>query len=172
MKNNIIITISIILLISVAYNIYFTINFRNEATSLLYKIYSLSTSRDSAYSNQVDNHNLTPTPPGGIANMSLDQRPLMKWRGVIKKERIPEDLQLGDYWYQFYFTTPFLNEYSAVGIPNYVEKLEIVGIKEDINFRNIKLDDFLSKEVEVAGYMGWGYAESNIIEPIAIVGLK
>lgn len=89
-------------------------------------------------------------------------------RGMIRKEKIPVELELGDYWYWMYFNEPFLLENSASGIPQYINKIQVVEAAQ--NF--FTLENFLDKQVEVAGNIGWGYAESNVFNIVAIVILK
>jgi hypothetical protein len=90
----------------------------------------------------------------------------LRIRGTIKKEIIPPELDLGDgYWYWFYFDEPFLNKESANGLPMLTEKLQVFPPKD---VENYDIENFLNKRVEAFGNMTWGYAESNVIQLIAI----
>ncbi|OGC46672.1 hypothetical protein A2713_02220 [candidate division WWE3 bacterium RIFCSPHIGHO2_01_FULL_35_17] len=82
--------------------------------------------------------------------------------GVIKKEQIPADLELGEYWYWFYFDKPFLLENNSYGYPMMINKIQIVA---GTNYKNAdeKLDEYLDKKLEINGELSWGYAESRII---------
>lgn len=87
--------------------------------------------------------------------------------GTIKKEEIPEDLQLGDYWYWFYGDEPILLKSNASGYPVYVEKIQVYPPKHDM----FNIDDYLDKKVQIYGTQGWGYSESTIIQLEAIYDL-
>ena len=89
-------------------------------------------------------------------------------RGVIKKEKIPEELELGEDWYWIYFDEPYLLKNNASGWPQYVNKLQLVP-PQDAAF--YKIDDYLDSPVEIYGYNSWGYAESSIIQVISIAKL-
>jgi hypothetical protein len=92
---------------------------------------------------------------------------IKKFRGIIRYEKIPEEMQLGDYWYIMYFDEPYLLEENASGRPVYMKSLEITEFKDGFH----KIDNFINKHVEVSGNYGWGYAESTLIEPVAIAEL-
>ena len=89
-------------------------------------------------------------------------------RGVIKKEKIPEELELGEDWYWIYFDEPYLLKNNASGWPQYIDKLQLVP-PQDAAF--YKIDDYLDSPVEIYGYNSWGYAESSIIQVISIAKL-
>ncbi|OGC60548.1 hypothetical protein A3K34_01850 [candidate division WWE3 bacterium RIFOXYC1_FULL_40_10] len=89
------------------------------------------------------------------------------FKGTIKKDLIPPELELGDYWYNFYFDEPYLLEESSVGRPIYVNSLQIAEPTDGF----FNLEDFIGKHVQVSGNFGWGYAESTTIESIAITEL-
>lgn len=80
--------------------------------------------------------------------------------GTIKKEKIPLELELGDYWYWLYFDEPYLLEENAAGFPMNVEKLQISFAE---NTSNDKIEEFTDKHVTVQGYLTWGFAESTVI---------
>lgn len=86
-------------------------------------------------------------------------------RGKIVKEKIPPELELGDYWYWIYLDKPFLLENNASGEPAYVDKLEVWGDAPN-------LDTLLNKAVEIKGTLTWGYAESNVIEIESVTEIK
>lgn len=98
---------------------------------------------------------------------------LLKFRGIIQSDPDhAKDLDLGDSWYWLIIDEPYLLENNASGVPKYVDKLQVSPIKGGMNITNKTLDDFSGIHVEVAGHMGWGYAESVVIEPIAITALE
>jgi hypothetical protein len=96
-----------------------------------------------------------------------NQYEIVTFRGLLVKEKIPEELALGDEWYWFYFDEPYLNLQSASGGSVFEEKLQAVPSQH----LGKDLDDFIGKRVEVAAYMSWGYAESNTVVIIAIAEL-
>lgn len=75
--------------------------------------------------------------------------------GTIKKEKIPLELELGDYWYWLYFDEPYLLEQNAAGFPMNVDKIEIYPYTE--------IETFIDKHVTIYGYFSGGYAESTVI---------
>lgn len=89
-------------------------------------------------------------------------------RGVIKKEKVPEELQLGDYWYWFYFDEPYLLTENASGYPQYIDKIQVLP-PQNKDFSGI--ESYLNKHVEIYGSKTWGYAESNVFQLIAITVL-
>lgn len=90
---------------------------------------------------------------------------LISLTGILKKEEIPEELMLGDYWYWIYFDEPHLLEHNASGVPVYVNEIQVFPPEADY-FYNI--DDFKDKKVLVHGYQTWGYAESSVFQIVAI----
>ncbi len=91
-------------------------------------------------------------------------------RGIIKKEPIPPELELGDYWYWFYFDEPYLLKNNARGIPLYIEKIEVFPAERQ--HKGIyDIDEFLDAKVEIYGYQTWGYAESSVIQILSIAQL-
>lgn len=76
-------------------------------------------------------------------------------KGVIKREKIPEDLDIGDYWNILYFEKPFLLEDNSSGKPMFINKIEVGYLQQ--------LDEYLNKQVEITGALGWGYAESRTL---------
>ncbi len=85
--------------------------------------------------------------------------------GTIKKETIPEELELGDYWYWMYFEPQALLVNNAFGNPLYIGKIQINPPEaQDI----YPIDDFLYKQVEVYGYQTWGYAESSVFQALSL----
>ncbi len=85
--------------------------------------------------------------------------------GNLKKEAIPEELQLGEYWYWLYFEEPHFLVNNASGVPMYIEKIQ-VNPSENVDFYNI--DEFIDKKVEIYGYQTWGYAESSVFQTVSI----
>lgn len=85
--------------------------------------------------------------------------------GLIEKEEIPEELELGDYWYWMYFEKPLLLVNNATGSPIYVDKIQVLP-PENKDFYDI--ESFVGKKVEVYGYQTWGYAESSVFQVSAI----
>jgi len=85
--------------------------------------------------------------------------------GNLKKEKIPEEFELGDYWYWVYFKEPLLLINNAAGVPIYIEKMQ-VNPPATKDFYDI--DDFVDKNVEVYGYQTFGYAESSVFQIEAI----
>ena len=85
--------------------------------------------------------------------------------GDLKKESIPAELELGEYWYWIYFEKPVLLVNSASGVPTYVDKMQLIP-SENEDFYN--LENFVDKRVEVYGYQTWGYAESSVFQVEAI----
>ena len=89
-----------------------------------------------------------------------DDTPLMAYEpvtfsGVIKKENIPAEYQLGEFWYVFYFDTPQLIE-SGEG-ETYKDSLVIQASTID------SLEPYLEKNVTVNGRLTWGVAETRMI---------
>lgn len=89
-----------------------------------------------------------------------DDSPLMAYQpvsysGVIKKEKIPEEYALGDYWYVFYFDTPQLLE---SGMGQQYEKTIIVQASTIDS-----LEPYLNLEVTIEGRLSTGYAESPMV---------
>ncbi|MBI2414415.1 hypothetical protein HYV31_01025 [candidate division WWE3 bacterium] len=88
-------------------------------------------------------------------------------RGIIKKEIIPKELELGDYWYWIYFDEPYLLKDNASGFPRYVSKIQVSpsqNIAKDF-------DEMVNIPVEIFSRKSWGYAESNLFEILAITKL-
>ena len=84
---------------------------------------------------------------------------------TIKKEVIPPELELGDYWYWAYFGEPYLQVNNAAGVPMYIDKIQL-NPPTNQDFYN--LDNFTDKKVEIYGYQTWGYAESSVFQVLAI----
>ncbi len=85
--------------------------------------------------------------------------------GTLKKEAIPAELELGDYWYWLYFDEPYLLEENASGIPMDVDKLQVNPPSREIE----GMDVFDGQHVEIKGNLTWGYAESTVIGAEEIV---
>ena len=85
--------------------------------------------------------------------------------GTLKKEEIPQELELGEYWYWLYFEEPLLLVNNASGVPMYVDKIQVLPPQSAEIY---DVEQFLDKEVELYGYQTWGYAESSVFQINAI----
>ena len=85
--------------------------------------------------------------------------------GSLKKEEIPQELELGNYWYWLYFENPLLLVNNASGVPMYVDKIQVLPPQ---SVEIYDLENFLDKDVELYGYQTWGYAESSVFQINAI----
>jgi hypothetical protein len=85
--------------------------------------------------------------------------------GNLKKESVPAELELGEYWYWLYFEKPILVVNNASGVPIYADKIQLVSPE---NSELYNLDSFADKRVEVYGYQTSGYAESSVFQVEAI----
>lgn len=101
---------------------------------------------------------------GSVIKSSGPNEPIFLY-GMIKKEEIPEELDLGDYWYWLYFAKPHLLVNNASGVPMYVDKIQLNAPQ---NTDIYVIDDFIDINVEVYGYQTWGYAESSVFQAEAI----
>ena len=108
---------------------------------------------------------ITEEPVNSEAEETQDTRVTQKFTGIIKKEMIPEDLDLGEYWYWLYLDTPFILENNAMGKPYDIQKIQIVPAEGS----SIDFEEFLDRKVEASGNIGWGYAESNIFNCVSVV---
>lgn len=91
---------------------------------------------------------------------SPDDSPYMatefvEYTGVILKEKIPEDYELGDYWYNFYFDEPQVIETAAGRMKQSYVQIQASEIES--------LDPYVGMNVTVFGRLSYGYAESRII---------
>ena len=102
-----------------------------------------------------------------VINTATCDQKYKTFRGTLRKEPIPKELELGEYWYVFYFDDPYLLEENAAGRPMYIKQIVVNGPKD--NFYN--LDDFVDKHVEIKGEFGNGYAESTVLNITAITNL-
>jgi hypothetical protein len=86
--------------------------------------------------------------------------------GTMVKERIPQELDLGEYWYRLYFNEPYYLEDNASGTPQYVNSLQVIlppeSSEDDYPF-------YEGAQVMIGGYLSWGYAESRVIQAEKIV---
>ncbi len=85
--------------------------------------------------------------------------------GTLKKEEIPQELELGDYWYWLYFEKPLLLVNNASGVPMYIDKIQVLPPQSPELY---DVEEFLDKNVELYGYQTWGYAESSVFQINAI----
>lgn len=90
---------------------------------------------------------------------------LETFNGTLKKEQIPADLELGDFWYWLYFDAPYTLEENAAGFPMNIDKLQVnPPAREELG-----MNVFDGKHVEIKGILTWGYAESTVIQAEEIV---
>ncbi|OGC45333.1 hypothetical protein A2V49_00810 [candidate division WWE3 bacterium RBG_19FT_COMBO_34_6] len=109
-----------------------------------------------------------PVPASYYESSKYKLETMKTFKGVIKKEEVPKELELGDYWYFLYFDEPYLCTQCATGFPVFMEKIEIWSTgKIPVN-----LDNYINKHVITAGTLGWGYAESTIFSAEAIAELE
>jgi hypothetical protein len=108
--------------------------------------------------NNVSDKSVSPKP---------DEKGLITFRGIIRKDKIPAELQLGDYSMMIYFDEPYLLEDNAFGKPVYINSMQVY---DPVDGR-AKLNDFVSKHVEIFGTLTWGYAESRVIQAVSITEL-
>ncbi|HXK52841.1 hypothetical protein H6802_00305 [Candidatus Nomurabacteria bacterium] len=86
-------------------------------------------------------------------------------QGTLKKENIPDELELGDYWYWIYFEEPYLLMNNASGLPLYIDKIQVLRPNSKDFY---DLEKYIDKKVEIHGYQTWGYSESSVFQAIAI----
>jgi hypothetical protein len=97
-------------------------------------------------------------------NDNSQNKIIHKIKGIIKKEKIPQELELGEYWYWIYLDEPLLIENNSLGIPMHVEKIQLANTS--MNY--VDMTPYLVREVEVSGSIGWGYAESNVFNVVSV----
>ncbi|HAI62608.1 MAG: hypothetical protein UU64_C0002G0087 [candidate division WWE3 bacterium GW2011_GWF2_41_45] len=90
---------------------------------------------------------------------------LETFTGTLKKEQIPAELDLGDYWYWLYFDEPYTLEETAAGFPMDIDKIQVNPPSRETE----GMDVFDGKHVEIQGNITWGYAESSVIQAEEIV---
>jgi hypothetical protein len=105
-----------------------------------------------------------------VLNKSRSDNPqkTIKVRGMVKKEQIPVELELGEYWYWLYFNEPFLLEENATGVPVSIDKIQVLPPWDNESFN---IDNFLNIQVEIDGTLNWGYAESKVLQIITLTEL-
>jgi len=104
------------------------------------------------------------TEPGKVIDSIGEAEPILL-RATVKKEPIPQELELGDFWYWLYFDEPHLLVNNAAGVPMYINKIQAnTPIAADF----YDIEDFVDKKVEVYGYQTWGYAESSVFQIISL----
>ena len=97
-------------------------------------------------------------------NDNSQNKIIHKIKGIIKKEKIPQELELGEYWYWIYLDEPLLIENNSLGIPMHVEKIQLANVQSNY----VDMTPYLNKKVEVSGSIGWGYAESNVFNVVSV----
>ena len=102
-----------------------------------------------------------------IDDVEIEETPVVfkTFVGTLKKEAIPVELELGDFWYWLYFDEPYLLEQNARGIPMDVDKLQVNPPAREVE----GMDVFDGQHVEIQGSITWGYAESSVIQAEEIV---
>ncbi|AHB40233.1 MAG: hypothetical protein ACD_24C00158G0002 [uncultured bacterium] len=107
-------------------------------------------------------NNLTGKSLEAIDNVAPVENPvaLETFVGTLKKEPIPKELDLGDYWYIIYFDEPYFLELNARGVPMDVNRLEVYPPEREEQ----GMDAFDGQHVEIKGSLTWGYAESRVIQ--------
>ena len=85
--------------------------------------------------------------------------------GTLKKEPIPTELELGNYWYWLYFDEPYTLEENSAGFPMEIDKMQVnPPVREEPG-----MDIYDGQHVEIKGNITWGYAESSVIQAEEIV---
>jgi len=107
--------------------------------------------------------------PETINNINNDSQGKIVVKGIIKKEKIPQELELGDFWYWVYFDSPLYLENNASGEPSYVHKIEVYPPG---TIQTAAFEAFLNKHVEIDGSWTGGYAESSVIQIDALKIIK
>jgi hypothetical protein len=113
---------------------------------------------------------IQPTAPINTEKDISKDKPLtsLVFKGILKKEKIPVELELGNTWYWMYFDKPFLLENNASGRPQYMDKLQVIPSQNN----TISIDKLLGKHIQIKGNLTWGYAESNVIQIESISEVK
>jgi len=87
----------------------------------------------------------------------------LTFRGAIKRAtRVSPDI---NYDYQIQLKEPYLDNTSASGSPQETSSFDIIP---STNETWISLENNINKEVEITGYLAWGYAESKYIDIVSI----
>ena len=107
-----------------------------------------------------DVKNLEKTVVTPEAIVPATEQALTTFTGTLRKEEIPAELELGDYWYWIYFDEPYTLEQNAAGIPMDVDKMQV----NPPTGEEVDMDSFDGQHVEIKGYITWGYAESSVIQ--------
>ena len=104
--------------------------------------------------NQIDGAECNPSLATSIENNSGAEK--LTLRGVVENSTRPApDIY---YDYQVKLTKPLLDEYNASGLPQEVSHIIVIPESNDLW---VKLMDSVNLEVEIQGYMEWGYSESK-----------
>ncbi|GIW69881.1 MAG: hypothetical protein KatS3mg101_0628 [Patescibacteria group bacterium] len=98
-------------------------------------------------------------------SVPVTDQEIITFTGTLRKEEVPAELELGDYWYWIYFDEPYRLEQNAAGFPMDVTKLQVNPPKSE----EFNIDAFDGQHVEIKGYITWGYAESSVIQAEEIV---
>lgn len=102
-----------------------------------------------------------------LAPPESNKNGLIIFRGIIRKDKIPAELQLGDYFTMIYFDEPYLLEDNASGKPVYMKSMQV---NEPVD-GSAKVSDYTGKHVEILGTLTWGYAESRVVQTVSITEL-
>ena len=103
---------------------------------------------------QIDNSKCSPYSVNPSENIAGTEK--LTLRGIVSNNNRPApDI---NYDYQIKLSKPFLDKNSSSGSP---QQVSLVDAVPDTNNVWIELTNNLNHEVEIQGYMEWGYAESK-----------
>ncbi len=104
--------------------------------------------------NQIDGAECSPSLATSVGNNSGAKK--LTLQGIVENSTRPApDIY---YDYQVKLAKPLLDEYNASGLPQEVSRIIVIPESKDLW---VKLMDSVNLEVEIQGYMEWGYAESK-----------
>lgn len=96
-------------------------------------------------------------------------REIHTFRGrIVSDPEYAKTNELGSEWYWLYSDEPFNLGPNVYGLANNLERLQIVDIPRGLKVGTESITDYVGMHVEVKGSLGWGYAESSVIEPFSI----
>ena len=113
----------------------------------------------------VEKESVAPIPAKSVVIGTTEQQSHFFLYGKLKKEPIPEEIELGDFWYWVYFDEPHLLVDNALGVPQYVDKLEVYPPQYEDYY---EIEEFIDEKVEIYGYLISGYAEDTVFQITAI----